>query len=145
MENSNKYMNYMITNHINLLSIEEIIEDKEACYNFNLSKMIADVCKNFENVYTLFDKSSELLLNCHSRNEYEEAALANLRYSMEELFYQIKKIYPGNKLMEFIIISHGATVIISIFLHLPNIMADVFKDEIFNYIVQKDLLKKNPL
>ena len=145
MENSNKYMNYMIDNHIKFMSIEEIIKNKEARQNYDLSEMITDVCKNFENVYTLFDESSELLLNCHSRNEYEEAALASLRYSMENLFYQIKKLYPGNTLTEWMIISYGTTVIISIFLHLPNIMADVFKDEIFNYAIQKDLLKKNPL
>ena len=140
---NNKYEDYMTQNHINILTIEELITEKPEVtkfFGYAVLANIDDVSQKFKNVYTLFDKSPEKLKDCHAKNEYEEAALHDLRYAMETLFYHIRDVFPGNSFLEHGALCDGIKYIISIYIHLPNIMHKKEKDDIFNYAVTNHLL-----
>ena len=140
----NSYEDYMTQNHINVLTIEELISetpDVTKFFGYAVLSCLDEVTQKFKNVYIHFDKSADLLLDCHARNEYEEAALHDLRYAMETLFYYIKDDFPGKDMFEHGVICDGIKTLISIFIRLPNIMHSRTKDEIFNYAVTRNLLK----
>ena len=139
----NKYQDYMAQNHINVLTIDELISESPNITKFFGYKVLGcldEVNRQFCHVYEIFNKSEELLLNCHARNEYEEAALHDLRHAMETLFYQIREDLPGSGMFEYGAICDSVKTLISIFIHLPNIMHGRAKDEIFDYAVTNNLL-----
>lgn len=139
----NNYEDYMTQNHINVLEISELITEKAEVtkfFGYEVLGCIDEVSQKFKIVYVRFDKSAKLLLNCHARNEYEEAALHDLRHAMETLFYKIKEDFPGNDFMQYGALCDGAKYLVSIFIRLPNIMHDREKKEIFNYVVKNNLL-----
>ena len=139
--NNNKYEDYMTQNHIKIFTIEEIIADSvPQVFDYPILEKVDNVKKSFNKVFVFFDKSPELLQNCHARNAFEEAALHNLRFEMERLYYQVKEDFPGKDLFERTYLSNSMKYIISIFIIIPNIMYDKTEDEIFNYAVDKDLL-----
>ncbi len=143
--NKNVYEDYMTQNHINVLSIEELCsetKDVSKFFGYSSLSLMDEVSQSFKKVYTLFDKSRENLLDCHARNAYEEAALHDLRYAMEKLFYQIREDYPGNDMFEHGALCDAAKLLISIFIVLPNIMYEKAKENIFNCIIKYNLLKK---
>ena len=134
----------MTQNHINVLTIDELVSetpDVTKFFGYQVLICLDEVERQFKNVYTIFDKSAELLLKGCARNEYEEAALHDLRYAIETLFYQIKKDFPGNDIFEYGALCDGIKAIISIFIVLPDIMHDRAKEEIFEYAVTNHLLK----
>lgn len=143
MKNS-KYEDYMTQNHIAVPTIQELISERPEVtkfFGYEVLGCIDDVSQKLKTVYTLFDESAEELLDCHARNEYEEAALHDLRHAMETLYYKIKEDFPGNDFMQHGALCDGAKNIISIFIHIPNIMHGREKNEIFNYAVKNNLLK----
>lgn len=140
--NNKKYEDYMTQNHIQIFTIEEIIEETlPQISGYPILERMSIVKKSFNKVFVLFDKSPELLLNCHSRNADEEAALHSLRYEMKKLYYQVKEDFPGKDLFERTYLNNSMKYIISIFIRLPNIMHEKTEDEIFDYAVEKGLLK----
>ena len=141
----NKYQDYMAQSHINVLTIDELISespDITKFFGYRVLGCLDEVYRQFNHVYEIFDKSEELLLNCHARNEYEEAALHDLRHAMEILFYQVKEDFPGNDMFEHGALCDSAKTLVSIFIHLPNIMHCREKDDMFNYLVRHNLLVK---
>lgn len=138
---NNKYKEYMTKSHIKILSIEDIIsENVPQLSSYPILKKIFNVKKSFNIIFVFFDRSPELLLNCHSRNAFEEAALHDLRYDMERLYYEVKESFPGKDLFENTYFSISMKYIVSIFVYIPNIMCEAAKDEIFDYAVSKGLL-----
>ena len=143
----NVYEDYMTQNHINVLTIKELTnEDVERqkkikdFYGFKVLNNIIKVSEKFKVVYTHFDENAELLKDCHARNEYEEAALHDLRHEMELLYYLVKSDYPGKNFLERGALSYGLKCVISIFIILPNIMHAKEKKEIFSYALENNLL-----
>lgn len=141
----NNYEDYMTQNHINILTVQELISERTDVtkfFGYPVLSYLDEVTQKFKDVYTIFDESPDLLVNCHARNEHEEAALHDLRHAMETLFYQVKEDYPGNDIFEYGALCDGMKTIISIFIHLPNIMHGREKKEIFDYAVKNNLLSK---
>ena len=143
--NKNKYEDYMTQNHIQVLTLDELMSetpDVTKFFGYPVLGYLDDIGKKFKIVYEHFDKSENLLLDCHARNAYEEASLHDLRHAMEILFYQVKEDFPGKDMFEHGALCDSAKTLVSIFIHLPNIMHCREKDDMFNYLVRHNLLVK---
>ena len=139
-----KYEDYITQSHIDILTIQELINettDVTKFFGYPVLSCLDEVSQKFKIIYNMFNESTELMLNCHARNEYEEAALHDLRHVMEILYYQIKQDFPGNDIFEHGALCDGMKTLISIFIHLPNIMHGREKNEIFDYALTRHLLK----
>ena len=133
----NKYFYKAQELNIPLFTGEELVQEKTLLSEFFddvCLKKIEKVLEKFKNVYEIFDKGNRKFV---AENEFEEAALADLRYEMESLFYVIRDNYPGENTRERQAFENALRVIISIFVCVPTIIVDRAKDEILDYTLRK--------
>ena len=139
-----KYSDYMTQNHIHVLKNSEICHhemiDGEKFASSPLLEPLNNLVEKFGIVYQSFSCSDELLAGAESRNEYEEAALADLRFAVENLFYKIKEVGVDGNIVEQSIIFVCFKYMVSVFIRLPSLLTDNFKDRIFEYAVKNNIL-----
>lgn len=137
-----KYQNKVMELNIQLFTADELTEMDDwltEFFGYACLQKVENVITRFKNVYQLFNEGRRKFV---AENELEEAALADLRYEMECLFYQIKDDYPGGDIVERGILYESIRVLISVFMCIPTIMTDYAKDNILNYAVHNNLLGK---
>ena len=137
-----KYLKKIQDLNIQIFTAEELLDSYWLAEFFEY-----DCLKKIEKVIEKLEKVDELFVFGSGRkyiaeNEYEEAALADLRHEMEILFYQIKDDFPGGEVFEQGALRDSMHVLISIFILVPTIMSDRSKDEILDYAINNNLLKK---
>lgn len=137
-------MDYMTQNHIHVLKNSEICQyemiDKEKFASSPLFERLNNLVEKFTIVYQRFSESDELLARGQSRNEYDEANFADLRFAVETLFYKIKEVGIHGDIVEQSIIFVCFKYMVSVFIRLPHLLMDNFKDRIFEYAVKNNIL-----
>lgn len=141
MPMEDKYAKKVLELNIPLFTVEELTQENDwlsEFFGFACLKKIEKVIDKVKTVNQIFEGGQRAF---EARNEFEEAALADLRHEMEILFYQIKEDFPGNEFMQSGALSDSMKVLISIFVNVPTIMTDRAKDEILDYAVKNNLLR----
>lgn len=142
--NNGKYLEYMKNNHISVLKNREMYEFvliEDEFKDYKLYNFIERLIEKFSLIYLHYNKSDELVYQGNVKDEYVEAMMFDLRQSMEDLFYSIKRSNTSEtSRTEKSIIFAGIKYIVSIYINLPYIMADYYKDEIFEYATKNNIL-----
>jgi len=135
-----KYLKKAQDLNIQIFMIEELLDSYWLAefFEYDCLQKIEKVIEKLKKVDELFGSKKTFI----AENEFEEAALADLRHEMEILFYQIKDDCPGGDVIERGILCDSIRVLISIFVLVPTIMTDRSKDDILNYAVENNLLEK---
>ena len=139
-----KYLEYMKNNHISVLKNREMYEFvliEDEFKDYKLYNFIERLIEKFSLIYLHYNKSDELVNQGNVKDEYVEAMMFDLRQSMEDLFYSIKRSNTSEtSRTEKSIVFVGIKYIVSIYINLPYIMADYYKDEIFEYATKNNIL-----
>lgn len=126
--------------NIQIFTAEEMLDSNWLAefFEYDCLQKIKAVIEKFDKVDNLFGCRRKYV----AENEFEEAALADLRHEMEILFYQIKKDCQGGEILERGALCDSMRIIISIFVLVPTIVSDRFKDDVLQYAKSNSLIEK---
>lgn len=113
-------------------------EFKDPLFN-NFNEMF----EKFKTVYEFFGHNDELMSTSQARNENEEAAIADLRNTLEELFYEAKTRTETYPMKPWFVRRSTALAIyfmMCIIINMPKLVEDWRKQEILEFVCNRDIV-----
>lgn len=141
---SDKFLDYMTKNHISILKNSEIVGreliEPEKFSAYPLYENLIDVIDCFIKAYARFDNCDDLFLKSVYKSEFDLSETANLRYSVEVLFYALKEDVKKNtsgdlKLSSLIFVCFK--YITSIFANAPELFSEQYKCNVLKFAVEE--------